>query len=443
MFWFMAFVLAGGASFFFISNLFIKFDVMPVIMSLTPQSYTIKDIPFPSITICNMNSMRKTEAERILNSNLEEHDVDQKLIHDFCDTSNITQTPEDQNITADWEYIKKFMVKMSQPCHEMLGLCMWHDEPLSCTNLFNPSLTDEGMCCVFNRLNRDLIFQNPQDVSDLNVTFPIDSVDWSPQRGYPENAPPDNLPRRVRGSGRHLGLTVVVDSEIDEYFCSSENGKGFKVLLNNPIETPKVSSFGISVAPGYETKMVIIPHIMTATPQLVNVDLSKRQCFFENERQLLFYRTYTQRGCTLECEANFTLAFCGCVQYFMPKNKETRICGRIDRKCAIDAQRMMELSMNEAILNFTFNTNKKLDLCNCLPGCHEMSFGFVISSAPITDHLTLKPNFLGDKDYKYFKENKAIIHFFFMEKHFSGTVRGVLFGITELLCKYRLKKKNT
>lgn len=64
---------------------------------------------------------------------------------------------------------------------------------------------------------------------------------------------------------------------------------------------------------------------------------------------------------------------------------------------------MMELSMNEAILNFTFTTNKKLNLCDCLPGCHELSFGFVISSAPITDHLTLKPNFQGDKDYKYFK----------------------------------------
>ena len=64
----MAFLLAVAASSYFISNLFIKFDVMPVIMSLSPQSSTIKDIPFPSITICNMNSMRHTEAQRILNS---------------------------------------------------------------------------------------------------------------------------------------------------------------------------------------------------------------------------------------------------------------------------------------------------------------------------------------------------------------------------------------
>lgn len=92
----------------------------------------------------------------------------------------------------------------------------------------------------------------------------------------------------------------------------------FQVILNNPIETPKVSSFGISIPPGAETKLVIIPHSMTATPELANIDLSKRKCFFENERQLAFYRTYTQRSCVLECEANFTLALCGCVQYYMP-----------------------------------------------------------------------------------------------------------------------------
>ena len=50
---------------------------------------------------------------------------------------------------------------MTQPCHEMLVLCIWHSDPLSCSDLFNPSLTDEGMCCVFNRLNRELIFKNP------------------------------------------------------------------------------------------------------------------------------------------------------------------------------------------------------------------------------------------------------------------------------------------
>lgn len=68
-----------------------------------------------------------------------------------------------------------------------------------------------------------------RDLSDLNVTFPFDAVDWSPERGYPFNTPLDSLPRRSRGSGSHLGLSVVVDAELAEYFCSSENGKGFKV----------------------------------------------------------------------------------------------------------------------------------------------------------------------------------------------------------------------
>lgn len=93
-----------------------------------------------------------------------------------------------------------------------------------------------------------------------------------------------------------------------------------QIILNNPIETPKVSSFGMSIAPGQETKVVVIPQIKTATPQLKSIDISKRQCFFENEKSLAFYRTYSERSCVLECEANFTLAFCGCVLYHMPSN---------------------------------------------------------------------------------------------------------------------------
>lgn len=39
-------------------------------------------------------------------------DLDQKLIYDFCE-SNIKPQEEELNVTADWEYIKKFMVRVS------------------------------------------------------------------------------------------------------------------------------------------------------------------------------------------------------------------------------------------------------------------------------------------------------------------------------------------
>jgi amiloride-sensitive sodium channel len=68
-----------------------------------------------------------------------------------------------------------------------------------------------------------------RDLSDLNVTFPTPTADWTPENGYPSNATPDTLPWRAFGAGAHLGLTLVLDMEADEFYCSTSAGVGFKV----------------------------------------------------------------------------------------------------------------------------------------------------------------------------------------------------------------------
>ena len=81
---------------------------------------------------------------------------------------------------------------------------------------------------------------------------------------------------------------------------------------------PKITSFGVMVPPGRESKLVIIPNIMTSERSIDSISVEKRQCYFTNERYLRYYRTYTQKNCIRECEANFTLAYCECVLYYMP-----------------------------------------------------------------------------------------------------------------------------
>lgn len=89
-------------------------------------------------------------------------------------------------------------------------------------------------------------------------------------------------------------------------------------MLHSPVETPKISSFGSFVSPGRETSVEIHPTLGMATPTLANIVKEKRQCVYSAEKQLRFYKTYTQSNCIMECEANFTLMFCQCVMYYMP-----------------------------------------------------------------------------------------------------------------------------
>jgi amiloride-sensitive sodium channel len=74
-----------------------------------------------------------------------------------------------------------------------------------------------------------MISVDRRDLSDLNVSFPFQAVDWTPEDGYPSRMEPDWLPWRPMGAGKHLGLTFVVDSDLDEYYCSSTASVGFKV----------------------------------------------------------------------------------------------------------------------------------------------------------------------------------------------------------------------
>lgn len=61
-------------------------------------------------------------------------------------------------------------------------------------------------------------------------------------------------------------------------------------MLSNPIETPKIQDYGFLVSPGVEARYVIQPEIREATKSLRSVDVGKRQCFFQDERPLRYFR---------------------------------------------------------------------------------------------------------------------------------------------------------
>ncbi len=45
---------------------------------------------------------------------------------------------------------------------------------------------------------------------------------------------------------------------------------------------------------------------------------TRRQCYFDGERQLKFFQIYTKANCELECLTNLTLRYCNCSAFFMP-----------------------------------------------------------------------------------------------------------------------------
>lgn len=58
------------------------------------------------------------------------------------------------------------------------------------------------------------------------------AIDWTPESGYPKDLPKNIYPRTASGTGYTMGLTLVMNADIDNYYCSSSNGAGFKVSIS-------------------------------------------------------------------------------------------------------------------------------------------------------------------------------------------------------------------
>lgn len=124
---------------------------------------------------------------------------------------------------------------------------------------------------------------------------------------------------------------------------------------------------------GMDQQMAIIikpPSIITSE-NLRGYEIDKRKCFFDEERQLKFFRYYSQSNCELECYMQFRLDKCGCVDYWMPRYRETPVCSfnttQYKADCNLDD---VELAIQEERVRTIINANSGLG-CNCLPSCEK------------------------------------------------------------------------
>lgn len=58
-------------------------------------------------------------------------------------------------------------------------------------------------------------------------------VDWHPEKGYQQDLPKNFYPRVAKGEGIANGLSLILNGDVNDYYCSSTNGAGFKVSPKN------------------------------------------------------------------------------------------------------------------------------------------------------------------------------------------------------------------
>jgi amiloride-sensitive sodium channel len=147
-----------------------------------------------------------------------------------------------------------------------------------------------------------------------------------------------------------------------------------------------MSSHFIDIPADDFTLIAVRPSAVKTTEDLRKYDPQVRHCFFDGERQLRFFRFYTQANCEYECYIRRLLDACGCVAFFMPHSRDTRMCQSADEK--------------SCHCEFREHWGRARD-CGCLASCTSVSYDTEITSSKreVNDEMVEHVSVYFKKDY--------------------------------------------
>lgn len=95
---------------------------------------------------------------------------------------------------------------------------------------------------------------------------------------------------------------------------------GFIISLRLPDEGVDIHKSLFFIPANQFTYVLIKPKVTAISEGLRSYAPEVRGCFFRSERQLRFYKSYSQQKCELECLSNITKKECDCVPFYIPSN---------------------------------------------------------------------------------------------------------------------------
>ncbi|XP_063916929.1 pickpocket protein 28-like isoform X2 [Zophobas morio] len=380
LWWLIVFIISLGVCVLSIYMVYRKWDDSPVIVSFANTGTPIYKIPFPAITICPETKSARNKfnftdllLKKINDKNLTDSESVQfdymSLICDEYLNESSTFTVSEQ--FYDFVDEVKPMFNVSN--------CIYRGKKLTCDKIFKPIFTEEGVCYTFNMLDRSEIFkENVVHYRDYQQ-FLRYSTNWSIEHGYAEEAGLLPYPRRALLAGAKNGFTfelMVFEEDLD-YVCKADALQGYKVLVHLPTTFPTPSQEYFRVPLDQKVIAAIQPSMITTSESVRAYNQERRRCYFQTERNLQYFRIYNTVNCDIECLANYTLDWCGCVNFFMPRDNTTDICGGASLECTKEAERYMQTKNLKRKINNRNKSKRKsksLEDCDCLPLCTDLVY---------------------------------------------------------------------
>jgi amiloride-sensitive sodium channel len=141
----------------------------------------------------------------------------------------------------------------------------------------------------------------------------------------------------------------------------------FKARFHLPNEMPTPFHKESFFKESFHTDFTLSAEKFTAKADLRRFSPDIRRCYFEGEKKLKFFKSYTKNHCDCECMTNVTLETCGCVQFSMPRSQDTPICDIDKVECYFEVMKTWRKTSDA-------NETKKVMACDCYPSCTDIKY---------------------------------------------------------------------
>ena len=256
----------------------------------------------------------------------------------------------------------------------MIKSCSWKGMQMPCSKLFRASPTERGMCCSFNVDAANKMFKSSKYQKMINTMQEKDnsmalngletSLDMS--NGKEKFTPEE---------GASKGLTLMLDSHSNLLSGGSisDDFRGFIAAVNDKKQFPSTNKQSVFIRPGHSNTVSIQVTKFSASPSIKKYPPNKRNCYFDDEIELVAHRNYSWSKCMMECKIEKALTALNetqknmCVPWFLPLiTTRQPMC---DPWEANDFQGQMSLVGNGKC--------KK-----CLPDCESIEIRASVSAKP-------------------------------------------------------------
>jgi amiloride-sensitive sodium channel len=151
--------------------------------------------------------------------------------------------------------------------------------------------------------------------------------------------------------------------------------KSHSILVgpSDELQTFKSDYMSKELKYGMLVNVEVIPEIIQTDKELKKLKPHQRECYFDGEKKLKFFKIYSEKNCQIECSTNKTLLECGCVENMDPydSRKGTKICAH---------------NILEDPCNFWMTPNYFEEECHCWPPCHSVSYHLKYSTETLSDN---------------------------------------------------------